>query len=435
MGFLDFFRPKMTEKQLSQLQNAINNNLQSQLNSLTLYPNYKTIDNAERYCTTDDVYSIVRLLATTAAMIPFYGYTKDKDGNLIDLPEADPLNLLLAAPIAGMNRFEAMEALYATLYVQGEFILLKEMPELGPNKGKVKQLHYLPPQNVNIKVSSDFPIKILSYQFVENGKIIYDNIPVEQVIHVKYFNFKTGVGGENLRGYSPLQALAKRLSRIDSNIDVSTAQMQNGGVPGIVYEKMNTDGIKTVVDNRKDNFYRYLQNSSNKGAPYFSHGDLGYIELGLKLADLETAELAKIDFKKLCNAFGVSDILFNNSDASTESNVKIMTKRLYTNTILPDVMRVGDAFNKGLITDGKTIIKHDISEVTELQEDLKAKADMFAALPFFIPNDVLMAFDYEASKDPLMGKVYIKNGYQLLEDVGGVGDLTDTGDYAQNNNQ
>ena len=435
MGLLDFFRPQISEKQFSQLQNAITQNLQAQLNSLTLYPNYKTYDNAERYCTTDDVYSIVRLLATTAAMIPFYAYSKDKEGKLIDLPEEHPLNLLLSAPIYGMNRFEAMEAFYSTLYVQGEFIALKEMPELGPNKGKVKQLHYLPPQNVNLKVTSDFPIKILGYQYVDNGRIIYDNIPVEQVIHVKYFNFKTGVGGENLRGYSPLQALAKRLSRIDSNIDVSTAQMQNGGVPGIVYEKMNADGIKTVVDNRKDNFYKYLKNSSNKGAPYFSHGDLGYIELGLKLADLETAELAKIDFKKLCNAFGVSDILFNNSDASTESNVKIMTKRLYTNTILPDVMRVGDAFNKGLVTDGKTVIKHDISEVTELQEDLKAKADMFAALPFFIPNDILMAFDYEASKDPLMGKVYIKNGYQLLDDVGGVGDLTDTGDYAQNNNQ
>ena len=319
MGLLDFFRPKISEKQFSQLQNVITQNLQAQLNSLTLYPNYKTFDNAERYCTTDDVYSIVRLLATTAAMIPFYGYSKDKDGELIDLPETDPLNLLISSPIAGMNRFEAMEAIYATLYVQGEFILLKEIPELGPNKGKVKQLHYLPPQNVNLKVSTDFPIKILGYQYVDNGRVIYDNIPVEQVIHVKYFNFKTGVGGENLRGYSPLQALAKRLSRIDSNIDVSTAQMQNGGVPGIVYEKMNADGIKTVVDNRKDNFYKYLKNSSNKGAPYFSHGDLGYIELGLKLADLETAELQRLILSAM---YALGRYSFNNSDASTESNVK-----------------------------------------------------------------------------------------------------------------
>ncbi len=429
MGLLDFFRPKMSEKQLSQLQNAITQQMQSQLNSLTLYPNWKTYDNAERYCTTDDVYSIVRLLATTAATIPFYGYTKGKDGDLIDLPENNPLQILLSNPIYGMNRFEAMEALYATLYVQGEIILLKEMPELGPNKGKVKQLHYLPPQNVNIKVTSDFPRRIVGYQYVDNGNIIQDNIDPKNIIHVKYFNFKTGVGGEELRGFSPLQALAKRLNRVDSNMNVATAQMQNGGVPGIVYEKMNMDGVKDVIDNRKDNFYRYLQNSSNKGAPYFSHGDLGYIELGLKLADLEVAELSKIDFKKLCNAFGVSDTLFNNDSAATESNVKVMMKRLYTNTILPDVIRVCEALNKSLITDNTAVIKYDISEITELQDDMKAKADMFASLPIMIPNDILKAFNYETSTDPLMDKVYVKNGYQLLEDIGGMEDLNNEDDY------
>jgi hypothetical protein len=154
----------------------------------------------------------------------------------------------------------------------------------------------------------------------------------------------------------------------------------------------------------------------------------------LKLADLEVAELSKIDFKKLCNAFGVSDILFNNDSSSTESNVKEQMKRLYTNTILPIAILVKDALNKSLVTDENVIINYDLSGVTELQDDMKEKAAIFSQLPIMIPNDILEAFNYERQKDPLMDKVYVKNGYTLIEDLGVPQDLPITGDYAKTNN-
>jgi len=112
-----------------------------------------------------------------------------------------------------------------------------------------------------------------------------------------------------------------------------------------------------------------------KYTPVFkATGEMGYIELGLKLADLEVAELSKLDFKKLCNAYSVSDTLFNNSDASTESNVKEMRKALYTNAILPNVIRARDALIQGLLphySDFKRAIEHDLSGVMELQGNMK----------------------------------------------------------------
>ena len=241
MGLLDIFRPKMSEKQLSQLQGALMQGLQRYVNGVTIYPDYKSYSNAERYCTTDDVYSVINLLATTSALIPFYAYKKNADGQLEKLPEENELNILMQAPVYGYSQFEGLHMAYTSMWLHGEAILLKEVPEFGVNAGKVKGMYFLHPQNINVVVSSDYPRKIIYYQYVENGVVVRDKILPEEVLHVKYFNPQIGINGQEFRGLSPLTVLAKRLTRMDSNLDISTAQLQNGGIPGILYDKAIPD--------------------------------------------------------------------------------------------------------------------------------------------------------------------------------------------------
>lgn len=439
MGLFDLFsnRKDIAIKNLQSQLAAVSSIVNANLNSRTIFPTYLATDNANRYCTTDDVHSIISYLATTSSLIPIYPYKKDKDGKFIDLPENDNLALLMEMPFYGMTKTESLYAIYATRLMQGECIILKERPELGPNKGKVTRLHYLPPQNVSIEISDTFPKKITAYNYMEDGVPIFNNIAPEDIIHMKYFNPISNFSADNLRGLSPLKVLSKRLTRVDSNNDVSTAQLQNGGVPGIVYEKSNQDNVVDVIGKRKDNFYKYLTNSSNKGAPYFSAGELGYIELGLKLADLSVAELEKIDFKKLCNVFRVSDRLFNNDATGSEISDKGARVSLYTNAVLPEVKAVISSLKKDLIdVDFKgqnLVLKEDISEIYELQQNVKEMAAAFAQLPIMIPSQILAAFNLEDNGDPLNEKIYVKSGYSLLEDVGMVQPLQDTGDYANNN--
>lgn len=432
MGLFDIFRPKLNEKQFSQLQSILSTRLQQQLNTLNLYPNYKGLKNIDRYCTTDDVYSIIRLLSTTAAMIPFYGYTKDSDGELVDLPEEHPLNVLLEQPLVGFNKFDGLFAVYATLYGQGEVFLYKEKPELGPNAGKEK-LHYLNPQNVVIRVTADFPRRIVAIDYVEGGKTIFQNIPYEEVIHVKYFNPNLGITDDGLRGLSPLDVLLKRMTQGDAQVDVTTAQLQNGGLPGIVYDDMPYDSAIEVMNAHKDNFARYLNSSSNKSAPYFTSGKLNYIAIGTKLAELEVIELGKITFKKMCNAFGVSDVLFNNDAGSTENNVAWANKRLYTNTILPDVIRLRDALNKGLIKDWKLYINYDISEISELQDNMKDMVGWLSQAWWLTPNEKRSAMKYDAIADPLFDEILLPTGIQTIEDLQAPEPLPNTGDYNKPN--
>ena len=429
MGILELFGFKSLK---DRQQRVINTAVQQVLSNLTISPNYKVYDNADRYCTTDDVYSIINRIATTTAMIPLLSYIKEADKTLTETEEGDPLFDLLESPFEGMTKFESLYAIAATILMQGESIIYKEVPEFGPDKGKVIKLHYLEPYNVRIKVTAGFPRKILFYQYTVNGVIILDNIPPSEIIHTKYFNPEFGITGNELRGLSPLKVLTKRLTRIDSNNDVATAQLQNGGVPGILYEKGSFDDVADVLGKRKKALLDYFTNRNNVGVPYVAAGDMGWIEMGLKLVDLQVADLAKIDFKKLCNAFSVSDRLFNNDATGSEISDKSARVGLYTDSALPLVMRIRDSFNKSLVIhfkDKKRIVKEDISEIPELQKNIKEMADAFAALPIMIPAQIMDAFKIQKTGDmTLLENVYVKSGYQLLEDLT-MPDLTLTGDY------
>ncbi len=92
---------------------------------------------------------------------------------------------------------------------------------------------------------------------------------------------------------------------------------------------------------------------------------------------------------------------------------------MYTNAIIPNVMRVCDGLKFGTIDifgRGKGI-KPDLSKISELQEDLKKKADGWAAMPAIVINEMRISLGQDASTDPMADKLLIKTGYQLSEDL------------------
>ncbi|HEY9362471.1 MAG TPA: phage portal protein, partial [Chitinophagaceae bacterium] len=221
---------------------------------VAIYPEWNISKNTDRYVTTDDIYSIVRMLSTTAALIPIRGYlVKDEKAAKAlkkitnphklslqvkalelkafeDLPETDDLNELLENPSTTMSKFEFYEAVYIHLNLDGNCFLLKEKPMAGVNEGKTISFLIMHPQNVILKVTDTLPRRVVAYDYRVDGQIIYENIPAEDVIHIKYYNPQLSFSGSELRGLSPIKVLSRRLTQMDSNTDVQTAQMQNGGV-------------------------------------------------------------------------------------------------------------------------------------------------------------------------------------------------------------
>jgi len=178
----------------------------------------------------------------------------------------------------------------------------------------------------------------------------------------------------------------------------------------------------------KDDFYREGSGTRNARKILFTGGKWKYTQIGLGPVDMDVLNSEVRTFKKLCNLYGISDILFNSSDASTESNVIQMVKQLYTNAALPEVYAYRDAINSRITPSFnskgvKYFVDCDISGIAELQEDMKKMADIYATLPVMNPSLISEAFGYGKSTDPNMDKWYIKTGYTDLESLNAVDPL------------
>lgn len=446
MGMIDrlFGQTKIVKSLQQQVKALQRTNVSTAINvSTSIYPSWQDVENINTYITVDDVYSIVSYLAQTAARIPMYGYEVVDDSimksmkkysktSLIgkhyqskamqDLPEQDKF-------VEFLNNlsYEDKVMYYTILYITGELFLYKEVIELGPNAGKVI-LHPMKGANVIVNISQEFPQRVTGYRYFDMG---FDGVlSTDEVIHVKYYN-PSITNGQQWRGLSPLQVLTKRLTRWNAGMDASVAQMQNGGVPGIVYEK--SDFAIETLGQRKNDFANYLRNSSNKGAPYFAAGEMGYLALGLSLADMDVSDLAGIDFTKLCNAYKFPEILLNNQDSSTYNNVASAEKLLYTNSILPNIYLFRDALLKGVVPmyamDGvKRTIEIDLSEIPALQEDMKMQADALNSMWWTTPNEKRDMMGFEELEEPLMDQIIIDAGKQLITDLGAVPDVTMPGE-------
>ena len=422
---MDIFGVKALKAQNQQLANAVRGlqsmNLQSAVSNIRtmIFPNWESVREIDAYIIFDDVYSVVSRLATSSAQVGFEAYNDNTDE---DLPPTDNLSIFLR-----QLSFEQKEELYLWLYLSGEVFMYKDALLLGPNKGKLKT-YFLHPSFVTLILDPVFPHPIIGYRYQDTQTTF--TLEANQVIYIKQGKNPTTLYDQRFRGLGAMKSLAQRLTRLQANMSASVSQMQNGGVPSIVYDKTpgidvnygNAQGANnevTVMGQHKDNFSRFLRNSDNKGAPYFAAGEMGVIQLGLSLVEMDALVMADIDFDKICNAFSISSVLFNNKKASTESNVKEMRKDMYTNAIIPNVKRVCDAITAGtkdIFGDNKCV-RPELSEIPELQQDMKDKATAWAALPAFVPNEMRESMGMDQLDDPQADLLYIKNGYTLLDDL------------------
>lgn len=402
----------------------------------------------EGYAGNADVYAIIRLIAKTAAMVPLFVYevrdqkayrkfrqlnTKTYDAMFMDqyydlhtkaleiVGENDELQMLLDRPNDIDEKQEFYTGVYGYHLLDGNsFIYAPAVPE-GANAGKITGLYMMPPQYTTIISSNTFPRIIFGYRVDVNGVNLVDST---DVLHMKYWNPEFSYDGQELIGLSPLRAMLKTLYRSNSAKDNSVAQFQHGGPPAILGNKniqADQAGLE-ITSKLRERWAKEREGSKNAGKWLLSPGEPVFIRTGLTPVELDILESERFTLAQLANGYGISDVLLNNHQSSTESNVKEMRKALYTNAALPEVYALRDLLNKGIVPKFqkggvRKVIDCDITGISELQPDYKAMADTFAALPIMIPNNIMEAFKYGKQPDPNMDKVYVKQGYQLLEDL------------------
>jgi HK97 family phage portal protein len=424
-----------------------------------IYPDWTTTAATNAYINIDQVFSVVNKIAETTSLIPFYVYyQKDEKAMrklsalsnrqfystkgifdimlmqmkaLEDAPENDTVLKLLNSPNPVQSQQEFFLACFCYYLLCGECFIYKFRGTNGANTGRVTELHVLAPSNIILHISKEYPQAVTGYDFVMGSETIYKNIPVNDIIHIKKFNPDATLGYDfranysRWRGLSPLVPAKKLLTRLTGADDAAVAQLQNGGLPGILYEDYSgsEEITQEALDTQKKAFKAYLHQMDNRGSLFFSATKKGYIPIGLKAADMEVIALQNIDFKRLCNIYKISTILFNSEVAATESNVKEMVKQMYTNVCLPLAYTFRDKFNSELISENwgdkrKRFIDVDISGITELQDDYQQLANVISALPITpTGNEMRELFKWDRIENPMMDIPLVKAGYSLIDDL------------------
>lgn len=416
--------------------------------------------NIEKYATLDDIYSVIRLIAKTAATVPVRVYrVKDeqkfsryeaqtkaqlfttqglvkrmflKEQAMEEVQRNHELQLLIDRPNGLCTGHEFKEGFYTMKLATGNGYIYAPKVELGVNAGKTAEMFLLPSQYTAPKITQGYPRYITGYELNLFG-VKY--LPFEEVMHSRYFNPRYTTMGDELVGLSPLSALHKTSIRAASEQDYMVRGFQNSGAQGIVnFEELdpNDDNTAERLGGMKSDFYREGSGTINARKSIFHAGKTSFTEIGLGPVDMQVIESQKITFKKICNAYGISDVLFNNGEAATESNVNEMVKRLYTNAVLPEVYAFAAMLNHhfGAAYPGY-YIDVDLTGITELQEDYQELATIFSSLPIMQPNMILEAFKYGKSDDPLMDKYYVKTGYEPIEALDIPDTLPISNDYEQ----
>ena len=232
---MDIFGIKALKQQNQALINSVKSLQQNNIGAAVsnfrtmIFPNWLAVKEIDAYIIFDDLYSVVSRLATSSAQIPLVGYNENTGE---DLQPNDPLSLYLK----GMT-LEEKETMYLWIYL-GECFMYKDSLKLGPNKGKLKT-DFMHPAFMSIEQTVNFPYTITGYRYQDTATT-FTLLP-EEIIYIKYGVNPTTNYNERNRGLSPIKALAQRLTRLQANMSASVSQMQNGGVPSIVYDK--TPGI------------------------------------------------------------------------------------------------------------------------------------------------------------------------------------------------
>lgn len=380
-------------------------------NGRTVYEKYNTEQALKKgYIDNSDVYSIIRKIAKVAATINFDFY--DKNGNVIENHEA---HNLLRYPNPNNDAKDYRELMYTFLLATGNFYSWQPLGVAN----KPTYFWPLPTQSVAPIIDTNlFPHFILGYEF---NMIQVSHIAKSEMMHVKLCNPTINTNGDELIGLSPLQAAAKVLQRSTDETDYSVNAFANGGVQGIVVNKSITNVTKETVETLgrlKQDWYNDTTGTKNANKIRFQPGDITYVPIGLSPVEMNVINSEIRTFKRLCNVFGVSDLLFNNTDAKYD-NLENVEKQLYTNAVLPLCESAASAMCKFLKQYWPEIvdIKPNISDISVLQSDYKRVAEIFAQSPVFRPNDVLEALGYSRVESPEYDKLYIKNGYVPLDSL------------------
>lgn len=415
-----------------------------------VYPDSNTINYIERgYLKNGSVFTIVSKVASKFGSIPRYAYkikdqkaardikavVKQKGFKLSQLKELNikaydeqivdnKFSQLLQNPNPMMGQDEFYELCCVNRMVTGNcFIWLNRGDITGKTDRQadampVLEMFPLATGYVEIVPDPENVFGLLYYQFKVNG--VRWKIRKSDMVHWKAPNPEfDGVTRKHMYGPSPLRAGAKWLTEDETGTDSTVAAYQNDGAKGVLFQTANPNPSPTQKAEIDAVINRKLNSRDMRGAVVALQGTWDYADLAQTGQEMERMNGRDRAFVRLCNLFGAPAMLFDTN--TTFSNVEQAEKALVTNLVAPYAASLRDAMNAKLLPAFGLTASYthdiDISQLPELQTEMKDLATTLSMCWWWSPNQKLKAQNQDESSDPNMDKVWIPNNLVLMDDA------------------
>jgi HK97 family phage portal protein len=390
--------------------------------------NLINFDNLERIIETGfnsnpDVYSIIAYLSNFYTSIPKKPYRKLSNGSLEEI--TDPKIVSIVNKVNATETLKQFERLRYTFYlVTGNSFVYAPRYIVGNNKGQLTELGriVMPSQYTEI-ISGGWrePIKgyIINYNFTS------ENIPVEEVIHIKMINLKY-INGDNFYGMSPLRTAALIIQSQNGGYEAMASTLKRGFPSGILTSEDEQDNSGDEALERanilKKIWRRFYGKAKNSGEPIITAGKKQWIEMGFKnFKELQIIESSQHGLRVLCNIYQCPSQILNDIQGTTFNNQKEVRKAVYNNRTIPDCDTFDEVDNINVWSNYGFYVYSDYSGIPELQSDKKETADMLNvaqnAGALLTAGEIRRALDIDVPSDPLMDEIFSTLGKQPISQI------------------
>lgn len=331
-----------------------------------LWRPYSTMDSEKAYRANSVIHScsraIVHAVCEPRLMVVARMGKEEKE------VENHPLLEVLETPNPFYSRNETLAVWALRRLLTGVGYLWKWRTQ---SRSRIAQLWPLPSSWIRVRAGHGAEI-IHSYEITQlgGGRQIVDAVDM----------VRTGMVDPStmLENVAPLAAAQHEYQLDMERQDYVVEMLTNMHVPGLKYKLK-----RRLVGTSRDELRQALEDRTGIG----KRGSVMLIdpdedaELMEPLKDFDWPNLDSLTESRICAAFGVPPILIGlrvGLEHATYANYGIARRSFYTETLKPLWTALEDSLTLSLCRqegDMRSFIKFDLSEITELQEDLDARAD------------------------------------------------------------
>jgi HK97 family phage portal protein len=369
---------------------------------------------SEGYSQNSVAYACINKIATSAASIEWHLYKKGKAGKVTKIDQHDLLELIENPnpTQSGTDFIRYLVSYYLTAgnaYVFGNGLDKKKKPT---------ELQLLNPGKVTVA-----PGKALfpnAFEYRPDGNTLYtygvDQVSgLSAVMQVKTFNPLS-----QWYGISPIIAAAYGIDihnsgnrwnkkSLDNDARPSGALVVNNeeGKPGTLTEEQY-ERLKLQIDEQ-------MSGTNNAGKPLLLEGGLDWKELSLSPKDMDFLEGKNSAARDIAQAFGVPPQIIGITGDSTFANYEQATLSFWSETVLPTLGMVLDAFNRWLtpLYGDDLYFWYDQDSIDALEPRRKEKAERIDTAEYMTFDEKRNAMGMESLPNKL-GEVLVLDGRGIM---------------------